>query len=434
MWGSMTEDLAIAGGMAVVDFDWPVWPRQRSRALELVTDTLGSGRWTLSGPWTGRRSNEQTFAEQFAAYNEVTHCVPTANGTSALVVGLESLGVGAGDEVLVPGLTWIASATAVLNVNAVPVLVDIDPESLCISADAIEAAITPKTRAICVVHLYNSMADMDRILDIASCHGIPVLEDCAQAHGARWNGRRAGTMGILGTFSMQETKLLTAGEGGAVITDDAKLFDRLFQLRADGRRLATTTPGLGDMELVENSSVMGNNYCLSEFGAAVLLDQLAELDSDNERRGARAAQLDTQLDATPGVQSVRPSQQVTQPTYYHYAVRCDREAFAGRGIVAISRAVQAELRYPVDLSYAPLNNNVLYQPHTKRRYHLSEEHLRRIDPSQHKLPEARRVHDEVVTLHHPFLLAEQDEVSAVAAAFAKVQRLADRIPEQSCPA
>jgi dTDP-4-amino-4,6-dideoxygalactose transaminase len=425
----VNQDLALAGGPPVVDFAWPVWPKPRDQARELVIRTLDSGRWTLSGPWAGRRSQEQTFAAEFAEYNGVDHCVPVASGTSALVVGLEGLGVGAGDEVLVPGLTWIASATAVLNVNAVPVLVDIDPETLCVSPDALEAAITPRTRAITVVHLYNSMADMDRILDIARRYDLPVLEDCAQAHGAKWDGKRAGTMGVLGTFSMQETKLLTAGEGGAVITDDAELADRLFQLRADGRRLASTTPGLNEMELVENSSIMGNNYCLSELSAAVLLDQLEFLDADNDVRAAHAIALNAALAPIPGVSPVLPAAKVTGPTYYHYAVRCDRTEFANRPLATIARALQAELRYPVDLAYAPLNDNVLYRPHTKRRYHLSDEHLRRIDPVQHKLPEAHRAYGEILTLHHPFLLADDNQVSAVAAAFDKVRRSASRLPD-----
>lgn len=413
----------------MVAFAWPVWPKPREHARELVAETLNSGRWALSGRWRGERSKEQTFAAEFAAYNGSVHCVPTASGTSALVVGLESLGVGAGDEVLVPGMTWVASATAVLNVNAVPVLVDIDPETLCVSPEAVEAAITPRTRAITVVHLYNSMVDMDKILDIAGRHSLPVLEDCAQAHGARWDGKRAGTMGALGTFSMQETKLLTAGEGGAVITDDADLADRLFQLRADGRRLTPTTLGLNEMELVERSSITGSNYCLSELGATVLLDQLTELDADNAVRAARAAALDAALAAVPGINPVRVMPKVTSPTYYHYAVRCDRREFAGRPLATIARALRAELGYPVNLTYAPLNDNALYQPHTKRRYHLSDEHLRQIHPASYKLPEAHRAHGEILTLHHGFLLADEKRVTAVAEAFDKVRRLANHLPE-----
>lgn len=424
----MMETLALTGGKPVTGRTWPMWPRPQEEARERLSRTLTSGRWALSGEWKGKRSNEQEFAERFAAYNGTGHCVPTANGTSALVIALEALGVGAGDEVLIPGLTWVASASAVLNVNAVPVLVDIDPETLCIDPTAIEAAITPRTRAISIVHLYCSMADMDRITDISRRYGIPILEDCAQAHGASWNGRRAGTLGNIGTFSMQQTKLLTAGEGGAAITDDPALADRLFQLRADGRRLATGPLELRDMELVENSSVMGNNYCLSEFGAALLLDQLSTLDAEHEQRAVNAEILTHSLEQIPGVSPIRPASAVTRPTYYHYAIRLDLDKFGGKPLRAVCRALRAEIGYPVQPSYPPLNRNPLYQPQTKRRYHLSDEHLRRIDPASYKLPEAQRAHDEVLTLHHPFLLADEETVADVARAVAKVRTLASEIP------
>lgn len=143
--------------------------------------------------------------------------------------------MGAGDEVIVPGLTWVANASAVVRANAVPVLVDIDPETLCLSVEATRRALSSRTRAVCVVHLYSSMADMDGYRALAAEAGVPLVEDCAQAHGAAWRDARAGTLGTVGVFSMQQTKVLTAGEGGAVITASAELARRLEQLHADGR-------------------------------------------------------------------------------------------------------------------------------------------------------------------------------------------------------
>jgi L-glutamine:scyllo-inosose aminotransferase/L-glutamine:2-deoxy-scyllo-inosose/3-amino-2,3-dideoxy-scyllo-inosose aminotransferase len=424
----VVETLAVSGGSPVVSADWPSWPAPGPHAGDLLAATLASERWTLSGPWTGRPSNEQEFAARFAAFNEVGHCVPTASGTTALTIALEALGVGAGDEVIVPGLTWVASASSVLNVNAVPVLVDVDPSTLCGDPDAIEAAITPRTAAIMVVHLYCSLADLDRIMAIADRHGLPVLEDCAQAHGARWRGRRVGTVGRVGAFSMQQTKLLTGGEGGAAITGDAGLAERLFQLRADGRRLAGGPLARLEMELIEQPGVMGNNYCLSEFGAAMLLDQVADLDRQNAERARAAARLTDLLGAVPGVTPVPRLPAVSSPTYYQYAVRCEADGFADRPAWAVAAALAAELGYPVRRCYPPLNGNPLYQPHTKRRYHLSAEHLRRVDPTGYHLPVAQNAHQTVLLLHHPFLLAGEGRMAAVAEAFAKVQRLADRIP------
>ncbi|MFD9477515.1 MULTISPECIES: DegT/DnrJ/EryC1/StrS family aminotransferase [Streptomyces] len=406
---------------------WPVWPRGSENGRKVLADTLFSGRWTLSGPWAGRRSNEQEFAAQWAEYNGAAHCVPTANGTSALTIAMEALDVGYGDEVIVPGLTWVASASAVLNLNAVPVLVDIDPATLCIDPAAVESAITPRTKAIVVVHLYCSMADMDAILDIGQRHGIPVIEDSAQAHGARWRGAAAGTLGRIGTFSMQETKLLTAGEGGAAITDDPELFDRMFQLHADGRRQAQQPLAVDQMELVEKSSVMGNNYCLSEFGAGVLIDQLALLEDEHRLREENAQRLTKALDAIPGVSRVQIPDAVTRPTYYHYAVRYDPAAFAGKPLQDVIRALTAELGFPVNRCYPALQAHPLYQPHTKRRYRLGDAHVVAVDPRRFELPNARRAHDEVFTFHHRLLLAGTADIDSVAEAISKVARSAHEI-------
>lgn len=427
----MGESLAITGGEPAASPQWPVWPRPSGKTAQLMAEVLQSGRWTLSGPWRGRRSREQEFAAKFARYHGVDHCVPTSSGTSALTIALEGLGVGAGDEVIIPGLTWVASASSVLNVNARPVLADVCPGSLCISPEAIEEAITERTKAIVVVHLYCSMADMDQVMAIAARHGLPVLEDCAQAHGARWRGRQAGTIGQAGTFSMQQTKLLTAGEGGAVITRDPELAAALFQLRADGRSLAAGPLAPNEMELVPGpgQGVMGNNYCLSEFGAALLSDQLDYLDQENAARADNAAHLSAGLGGVPGVRPVVPAPEITGPTYYQYAMRIDQAQFAGRSLGQVCAALTAELGFPVNRCYPPLNDNPLYRPHSKRRYQLDERHAWLIDPGRFKLPEAERAYREVVTVHHSFLLAPPTAMAVATEAFRKVQRLAHQIPD-----
>ncbi|MDQ0935385.1 DegT/DnrJ/EryC1/StrS family aminotransferase [Streptomyces turgidiscabies] len=254
--------LAIHGGQPVGYFTVPAWPRPAPNALRNVEAVLASGRWSVPGNWQGHPSAEARFAAHFADFLGGPHCVPTTNGTAALVVALEALDVGAGDEVIVPGLTWVANASTVLAVNATPVMVDIDPASLCASPAAIEAAISDRTRAIVVVHLFSSVADLDAILAISERYGVPVIEDCSHAHGASWRGRRVGTWGVAGTFSMQEKKLLTAGEGGAVVCQSDALHDRLYQLRSDGRR-ASARPTEGESELVADCSVAGTNLAVS---------------------------------------------------------------------------------------------------------------------------------------------------------------------------
>ncbi len=173
--------------------------------------------------WPGAKSMAARFEREWAAFCGSEHCALLTNGTHALHVALETLDIGFGDEVIVPGLTWQATAAAVCDVNAVPVFVDVDPKTLCIDPGKIEAAITPRTRAVIAVHLYHRMADMDRVLRIARRHNLRVIEDCAHTHGSRWRDRGAGTLGDFGAFSFQKSKLITGGEGGVLLVREEDL-------------------------------------------------------------------------------------------------------------------------------------------------------------------------------------------------------------------
>lgn len=265
--------LACRGGGPVRKDPWPKWPRADKNTEKVLLEVLHSGRWALSGCYNGIKPFERRFAEAFASFHGVRYCVPTASGSTALSVALEALGVGSGDEVLVPALTWVACASSVANLGAVPVLVDIAPETLCMDPVKAQNAITKRTAAILLVHAYCRIADLDRFSQISQESKVPLLEDCSQAHGAKWGGRRVGTFGKVAVFSMQQTKVLTSGEGGATLTDDPQLYDLLQQLRADGRRYVQGELIDGHMELEEVGAVVGSNRCLSEFHAAILLDR-----------------------------------------------------------------------------------------------------------------------------------------------------------------
>ncbi len=397
-----------------------MWPRYTEAARREVDAALASGRWAISGPWTGQPCREQRFAEQFAAFHGSDHCIPTANGSAALVVALEALDVGPGDEVLVPGLTWVANASAVVRANAVPVLVDIDPETLCMSVEAARRALSSRTRAICVVHLYSSMADMDRFRVLAAEAGAPLVEDCAQAHGAAWRGARAGTLGTVGVFSMQQTKVLAAGEGGAVITASAALARRLEQLRADGRVFRRPPPRPGELELAELGEVMGANLAMSEVQAALLLEGLARLEAENRVREGNAQRLDAALGALRGVTPVRCLPGQTRRSYYHYVVRVDCHRFGWNDVGPIVTRLRAELNFPVERVYRPLNDHPLYRPATKRTTALSDAYHAAVDPARFRLPECERAHAEVISFHHRLLLGDDRDMDDVIDAFAKV--------------
>lgn len=416
----MSAPLALLGGAATWTGGWPDWPQAGPGAIPLIEEAIASGRWAISGDWTGRETLDRRFSRAFAAYLGTRHCLTVDHGSSALVAALLALGVGWGDEVIVPGLTWVACASAVLRVNAVPVLVDICPDTLCMSPAAVEAAITPATAAILVVHLYSAMADMDALRAIAARHGLPIIEDCAQAHGAVWTGRRAGALGAIGAFSMQQGKTLTSGEGGALVTADPELASRLEQLRGDGRRYAASMPAQGHPELVAMPGAQGFNFCLSEMQSALLLDGLTRLDDQNRTRARNATLLDDGLAGVGGFEPIRPHPANEVRAYYHYAVRYHVEDFAGCPVEAVCRALEQELGAWVHPPYRPLNDHPLYRPHNYPPL-AGTPLAERLDPRRFPLPEAHRQADRTILLHHAMLLAQPGAIDACVAAFAKVR-------------
>ena len=274
--------LAMLGGEPIRKSTWPIWPRADEGTEKNIKDVLYSGRWAISGYYTGKTPYERRFAEAFAKFHNVSYCVPTASGSSALTIALEALNVKNGMEVLVPGLTWVACASSVSGIGAIPTLVDVEPDTLCMSLEAAKKEISNHTAAIILVHTYCSIADIKGFVKLSEETNIPIIEDCSHAHGAILDGHRVGSFGKIGVFSMQQSKVLTSGEGGACITNDFDLYKRMQQFRADGRCYKNTNLTYGQMELEEVGLVQGRNYCMSEFHAAVLLDRLKHLDKENK--------------------------------------------------------------------------------------------------------------------------------------------------------
>ncbi|MCB0750433.1 MAG: DegT/DnrJ/EryC1/StrS family aminotransferase, partial [Ignavibacteriae bacterium] len=226
-------NLAISGANPlrnIKENPWPAWPIWDENEEKALLSVLQSGVWSYNGP------KEIEFNKIFSEFTGTKFSICAANGTVTLQLALEALGIGIGDEVILPGLTWQATAATVIDVNATPILVDICEDTWCIDPDAIEKAITPRTKAIIPVHLYGNFADMDRIMEIAKKHNLAVIEDCAHKHGGEWKGKKAGSIGDIGSFSFQLSKHLTAGEGGALTTNSLELAEKLDALRNCGRR------------------------------------------------------------------------------------------------------------------------------------------------------------------------------------------------------
>ena len=328
--------LAIDGGTPVfaAKANVPVWPPADEKTAELLKEIYLSHAWSFYG------KHEVAFNEEFAAYTGAASCAMMANGTVTLEVAMQALGIGPGDEVIVPSYTWIATGTAVVVVGATPVVVDIEPDTYCIDPVEVEKAITPKTRAIIPVHLYGSMADMDKIMTIAARHGLKVVEDCAHAHGGKWNGKGLGSFGDIGSFSFQQSKIMTAGEGGLCTTDDEDLYDRIGRYSHIGYGLGAkqgkpTTPPPMDLD--------SRNYRATDFQAVILQDQLATLEEDSRRRAANAEYLHKELRSIPGISTQQPGRCATMQQYYVYGITVDPAALKeGKTRDDVIAAVTAE--------------------------------------------------------------------------------------------
>ena len=405
--------LALTGGEPVrhPKKGWPAWPPVSQRAMELVVQVVNSGTWSYDGP------REWEFARSYAEWSGAKYCLPVANGTVAIQLALEALGIGAYDEVIVPGLTWQATAAACLDVNAVPVLVDVDPETWCLDVTKAEAAVTERTRAIIAVHLYGSMGDMDALRDLAKRRSLALVEDCAHQHGARWEGKGVGTLGDVGAFSLQQSKVLTSGEGGVTLTQDWELFQKLYSLRNCGRPFREGSPAL-----------QSGNYRLTELQAALLLAQMERIEELVQRRDANGIYLSGRIASLDGVKPMKRYAKVSRQSYYCYSFRFLPESWEGVSVAAFRRALAAETALGVGGSYEPLTACSLYRPHTKKRHHLSEEYWQAIDPARFRLPVCDRAfREESVVIHHPFLLADRKAMDDLGDAIAKIYAHRDEL-------
>jgi dTDP-4-amino-4,6-dideoxygalactose transaminase len=305
-----------------------------------IAQVVGDGAFIL-GP------DVQLFETEWAEFCEAKHAIGVASGTAAIQLTLEALGVGAGDEVIVPANTFVATVLPVVHLGATPVLVDCDPITATIDVDAVAQAVTPRTRAVIAVHLYGQSAEMDPLLELGEHHGFDVLEDACQAHGARYRGRRVGALGRAGCFSFYPSKNLGAlGDGGAVVTNDPELADRLRKLR-----------DLGQARKYEHV-LQGHNERLDTLQAAVLRVKLRRLQEWNEARQRHAKDYAARLAGT-GV-LVPEAVDGREHVWHLYVVRSsDRERIRGS---LEAEGIQTGLHYPVPVHlqevFAPLGHGV----------------------------------------------------------------------------
>lgn len=393
-----TAALAVHGGTPIRTTpigQWPVFGREEE---ELLLEALRSGVWgSIDGTFVKRLEVE------FADLQDARHGVSTVNATMGLSIALKAVGVQPGDEVLVPPYTFIATASAALMLGAIPVFVDVDAETLLIDPAQLEAAVTPRTKAIVPVHHGGSPADMDGVMATARRHGLRVVEDAAQAHGAAWRGRPVGAIGDVGVFSFQSSKPINAGEGGMMLTDDDELDELLWSYRNVGRRRGG--------EWYEHVR-LGWNLRMTEFQAAVLLGQMRRMPAQQAQRTKAAAYLDAAMAAIPGVVPVKVPDGVTAHSWYTYHWRWLGAADGGLTKADFARALAAE-GIPVFGGYVPLNRNQAVIDEIRR--------LGGTEPGA--CPNAERAAaDEVMVFALPILMGTTADLDDVVSAVAKVAR------------
>lgn len=340
----MTQNLALAGGKAVRSkpfTEWPVFGPEERKNLLRVFD---SGKW-----WYGEQVQE--FERRYAEFQDAKYGVTFANGTLALEAAMVANGIGAGDEVIVPPYTFMATASAVMRMNAIPVFADIELDTCNMSVAAAEAKITSKTKALMPVHFAGLPVDMDAFRALAQKHGLKLIEDACHSWGSQWKGKGTGALGDCGAFSFQMSKNITAGEGGILLTDNEDLAETARSYSHCGRK---------EGEPWYLHFILASNLRLTELQAAILLGQLGRLREQTEKREANARYLDEQLKGMTGLGLMRGDSRVTRRSYHMYVFRHLAEKWDGITREMFLAALEAE-GIPASFGYpAPLYKNPVF--------------------------------------------------------------------------
>jgi len=394
------EKLAILGGTPVITEPFPAFPVFDKSDETALIGVLHSGAWGGYNPKVGE------FEKAFADFHESRFGISAANGTVTLETALAAAGIGPGDEVIVPPVSFIATATAVLRVGATPVFVDIDGPTCNIDPAKIKAAITEKTRAVIPVHFAGQPADMDEIMNIAHEHDLFVIEDCAHAHGAAWRGKKIGSFGDFGSFSFQASKNLTAGEGGFLTCSDNDLAEKARSICNQGRQT-----GGGWYEHVR----LGTNLRITGWQAAILLTQFARLPEQIKTRQANAEILNESLKDLDLVSLAYVDERVTQHSHYLYLIRLNLDGAPRLTKEKFAAALTAE-GVPCSVGYPhPMYKNNVF----KEGNHIATH-----------CPQAERMCKDTLWLSHEVMLSKPEQVKMAVTAIAKVADSVDALVDR----
>lgn len=329
--GSISKPACLGGKPLIDAGNWPVWPKWVPRAdEEQILQVLRSGIWS--------RANVTTeFETRWAETIGTKRCLTVVNGTNALITTLANFGVGAGDEVIVPPYTFIATIMAVLANGAMPVFVDVELDTFLMDPQKIEEKITPCTKAIIPVHIAGLPVDMDPIMAIAAKHQLLVIEDACQAHLAEYDGKRVGSIGDAGCFSFQNSKNMAIGEGGAITSNNDAFMDRCYSYHNLGLPYGSAVG-----TVASGSVIVGTKTRFTEYQAAIGLAMLKPVDTETTLRNENAAYLRSLLVDIPGIAPYRLYDKVTRAAFHLFPFRFEREAFKGLSREQFIQALNAE--------------------------------------------------------------------------------------------
>lgn len=447
----MTDDLAILGGTPLRTKPFLVEPMIDEAEERLVLEAIRARNFsryigiqvsrkmlemtsaealTLDDYWSFLGGpNVRAFAAEFARVMGAAYAIPINSATTGLSVALAAAGVGPGDEVIVPALSFTATGSAPLLFNSIPVFVDVDPETFCVDPAKIEAAVTPETRAILPVHLAGNLADMDAVLEIARAHRLVVVEDACQAIGARWRGRRAGTLGHAGVFSFQQSKNIMTGEGGMIVTDDPAIARRARLILNHGEVCFDEDATADELE-----NIVGCNFRMPELCAALGRAQLAKLEAVNAWRRRNAELLRAELEGVPGI-ALPPLQDDRArgiETVPHFFVALHDKAAMGIGRELFVAALRAE-GIPVGTGYErPMYANPTFlrkiayghngAPWSESSYRGGVRYARGMCPAAERL-----LGEKFLWLYHIAYSSTEEDMRDVARAFRKVAEGRERL-------
>ena len=381
--------------------EFPAWPYADETELKNLEEVLNSHGW-----WRTAGSKVKEFEKKFAEFHNVKYALGVSNGTHAIEISLNVLGIGKGDEVIVPAFTFISTATAVLYCNAEPVFCDVDPKTFCMDPSSFEKVITKKTKAVIPVHMGGQMCNMEKIREIAQSKGIKIIEDAAHAHGAEWNNKKVGYYSDIATFSFQNRKIMSCGEGGAIITNDEELYYKAYLMHSVGRP---------DGDIVYDHRLLGSNDRMSEFHAAVLLGQLERVEQLTNKREKNARLLNELLKDVKGIVPQEFDERATINTHYMYMFYYDKSYFGNMDREKFVERMKEEgipcLRaYPLIFNATFFKNKLFgNKPGISREY------------EECNYPNAYKISKESVWLPHNTLLGDINDLEEIKEAILKIQ-------------